>query len=100
MDQRTVGYDRSIRQCRNVKIFNNVEIKKNRVQLKIVGEREKMNENIKKRSEIVKQLVADNYEEGRQDRCKRWVYRHIVRKSYPMSERTFWRYLSLDKDDE
>ncbi|MFC2718946.1 MAG: hypothetical protein ACFN40_00005, partial [Bacteroidota bacterium] len=74
--------------------------KKNRVQLKIVGEREKMNENIKKRSEIVKQLVADNYEEGRQDRCKRWVYRHIVRKSYPMSERTFWRYLSLDKDDE
>jgi hypothetical protein len=65
-----------------------------------VGEREKMNENIKKKSEIVKQLVADNYEEGRQDRCKRWVYRHIVRKSYPMSERTFWRYLSLDKDDE
>ena len=53
----------------------------------------KMNDNVKRRSEIVRQLVADNYEEGRQDRCKRWVYRHIVRKSYPMSERTFWRYL-------
>lgn len=52
-----------------------------------------MNDNVKRRSEIVRQLVADNYEEGRQDRCKRWVYRHIVRKSYPMSERTFWRYL-------
>ena len=65
-----------------------------------MGETEKMNENIKKKSEIVKQLVADNYEEGRQDRCKRWVYRHIVRKSYPMSERTFWRYLKEDNDSK
>jgi len=60
----------------------------------------KMNDNVKRRSEIVRQLVADNYEEGRQDRCKRWVYRHIVRKSYPMSERTFWRYLRENNDSK
>ena len=60
----------------------------------------KMNDNVKRRSEIVRQLVADNYEVGRQDRCKRWVYRHIVRKSYPMSERTFWRYLRENNDSK
>lgn len=57
-----------------------------------------MNDNVKRRSEIVRRLVEDNYEAGRQDRCKSWVYRHIVRKSYPMSERTFWRYLREDND--
>ena len=59
-----------------------------------------MNDNVKRRSEIVRRLVEDNYEAGRQDRCKSWVYRHIVRKSYPMSERTFWRYLREDNDSK
>ncbi len=59
-----------------------------------------MNDNAKKRAEIVRRLVADNYEAGRQDRCKSWVYRNIVRKAYPMSERTFWRYLKEDNDNK
>ena len=62
--------------------------------------RKEMNDNVKRRSEIVRRLVEDNYEPGRQDRCKSWVYRHIVRKSYPMSERTFWRYLKEDNDSK
>lgn len=33
------------------------------------------------------------YEEGRQDRCKLWVYRHHVAGQLGISERTYWRYL-------
>jgi hypothetical protein len=45
----------------------------------------------------VYELVEKNYEPGRQDRCRLWVYRSMIRKEYPMSERTFWRMLALAK---
>jgi hypothetical protein len=48
------------------------------------------------RAKMVQDLTAEHYEAGRHDRCKRWVFRHIVSKVYPMSERTFFRYLSID----
>ncbi len=43
-------------------------------------------------------IVEQNYEPGRQDRCRMWVYRSIIRKEYPMSERTFWRMLALARE--
>lgn len=51
------------------------------------------------RAKMVQELTAQHYEAGRHDRCKRWVFRHIVSKTYPMSERTFFRYLSIDTDE-
>lgn len=50
------------------------------------------------RAKMVQELTAQHYEAGRHDRCKRWVFRHVVSKTYPMSERTFFRYLSLDTE--
>ena len=50
------------------------------------------------KAKIVKQLVAENYEPGRLDRCRLWVYRTIVRKRIPMSERTFFRLLHMDTE--
>jgi hypothetical protein len=48
------------------------------------------------RARMVQDMTAKHYEAGRQDRCKRWVYMHIVSKALPMSERTFFRYLAMD----
>ncbi|MCQ2195310.1 MAG: hypothetical protein MJZ28_10230 [Paludibacteraceae bacterium] len=50
-------------------------------------------------SEKVKAIVDAHYEPGRQDRCKLWVYRNIVRKELGISERTFFRCLSRATDD-
>lgn len=58
-----------------------------------------LEDNTRERAKKVRDIVAKHYEAGRQDRCKRWVYLHIVRKIYPISERTFYRYLGI-KDDE
>jgi hypothetical protein len=52
-----------------------------------------MHKNTIERRRLVRELVARHYEPGRQDRCKLWVYRYHVRREYPMSERTFYRYL-------
>jgi hypothetical protein len=46
----------------------------------------------------VAEIVEANFEPGRQDRCRLWVYRSIIAKMYPMSERTFWRMLALAKE--
>ncbi|HOI31203.1 MAG: hypothetical protein PHG67_06055 [Bacteroidales bacterium] len=54
-------------------------------------------ENTKRKAEKVRQLVEQHYEPGRQDRNKRWVFRNVVVKIYPMSERNFWRYMTLTK---
>ena len=40
----------------------------------------------------VKEIILVNYEPGRQDRCKLWVYRNIIKPQTGISERTFWRY--------
>jgi len=44
-------------------------------------------------AENVKLLFKQNYEPGRQDRCKLAVYRNVIQKATGISERTFWRYL-------
>jgi len=48
-----------------------------------------------KQAELVRELVKHNYEPGRQDRCKSWVYRNMVKPSLGISEKTFWRYLGV-----
>lgn len=45
----------------------------------------------------VRAIVEEHYEPGRQDRNRRWVFRNHVLKTYPMSERTFWRYMGLTR---
>lgn len=50
------------------------------------------------KAKLVCDIVDKHYEAGRQDRCKRWVYMNHVIKIYPMSERTFIRYLKIGKN--
>ena len=52
-----------------------------------------MHTSTKKRREQILALIAQHYEPGRQDRCKRWVYMHYVYKQFGISERTFYRYI-------
>jgi len=57
-------------------------------------------ENLQKRIENVQRIVEENYEPGNQSRCKLQVYRRNIVGIYPMSERTFWRYMNTDANDE
>lgn len=56
--------------------------------------------NTMEKARKIQELTAQHYEPGRQDRCKLWVYRNIVNKIYPMSDRTFFRYLAIDVKGE
>lgn len=57
-------------------------------------------ENLLKRVENVQRIVEENYEPGNQSKCKLQAYRQNVMAVYPMSERTFWRYMSTDVDSK
>ena len=52
-------------------------------------------ESTEERARKVREIVSQNYEEGRQDRCKSWVFRTIIKKQFGISERTFFRYLGI-----
>lgn len=52
--------------------------------------------NLLKKIEMVQRIVEDNYEPGNQSKCKLQAYRRNVMAIYPMSERTFWRYMSAN----
>lgn len=52
--------------------------------------------NMIRRAKLVQKMTDEHYEPGRHDRCKKWVFVHVVSKVYPMSERTFYRYLGVD----
>lgn len=56
--------------------------------------------NTAQRQRLIRDIVAQHYEPGRHDRCKLWVFRNVVSRSYPMSERTFFRCLGSAGDDE
>lgn len=49
---------------------------------------------------MVRLIVGQYYEEGRQDRCLLWVYRHKVKPVFGISERTFFRCLSKERDEK
>lgn len=53
-----------------------------------------------KKAQIVRSILSDYYEEGRQDRCKLWVYRNKVAPVLGISERTFFRYLNTPEPEE
>lgn len=53
-----------------------------------------------KKAQIVRSILSDYYEEGRQDRCKLWVYRNKVVPVLGISERTFFRYLNTPEPEE
>ncbi|MFV0397351.1 MAG: hypothetical protein ACK5JU_04965 [Bacteroidales bacterium] len=57
-------------------------------------------ENLIKRIENVQRIVEENYEPGNQNKCKLQAFRRHVMDIYPMSERTFWRYVNADIDKE
>lgn len=52
-----------------------------------------------KRIALVRQIVAESYEPGRQDRNKTWVWRTRVRPLLGISLRTFSRYLGAPAAD-
>lgn len=58
--------------------------------------------NLHKRIEKVQQIVEENYEPGNQSKCKLQAFRKYVNPIYPMSERTFWRYMNtkIDNNEE
>lgn len=56
----------------------------------------KRKENLLKRIEKVQRIVEANYEPGNQSKCKLQAFRNHVQEVYPMSERTFWRYMNTD----
>ena len=56
--------------------------------------------NTRKMALIVQEVVDANFESGRQDRSKEWVYRSIIKHIYPMSRRTFYRHLRRAKEKE
>jgi len=55
-----------------------------------------ISDNLLKRIEKVQKIVYEHYEPGNQSRCKLQVYRRHVMDVYPISERTFWRYMNVD----
>lgn len=59
-----------------------------------------MNEIIRRKALIVQELVRKHYVPERLDKCKTAVYRNYVNKAIPMSERSFWRYLKMDLDED
>lgn len=52
----------------------------------------------KEKAMLVKAIVDEHYERGRQDRSKAWVFRTRVIKTYPMTERSFWRLLKIAQE--
>lgn len=53
-----------------------------------------MHENSKKKAMLVKRMVDEYYQPQSHVGCMRDIYRHKVVKIYPMSEPTFYRYMS------
>ena len=58
------------------------------------------NENLIMRVLIVQRIVDENYEPENQRKCKRQVFKRYIKPNYPMSERTFWRYMAVDVENE
>ena len=52
-----------------------------------------MHRNTIRRAQMVRDIVEEHYQPERHDRCKLWVYRNMIQKVYPISVRTFRRYM-------
>ena len=54
--------------------------------------RNKTHKSTRMSAERIKQIIRENYEPGRQDKCKLAVWRNKIHPLTGISERTFWRY--------
>lgn len=52
------------------------------------------------RAEKIQQIVAEHYEPENFSKSKILAFRRHVCKVYPMCERQFWRYMSVDVEKE
>lgn len=59
--------------------------------------RQHNHESKKLQAELVRAIVSDKYEPGRQDRCKSAIYRNLIKPRVGICERTFWRYMNEDE---
>lgn len=53
----------------------------------------------KSRAKKVKEVLNEHFEPGRQDRSRLWCYRNHIRTQFGISERTFFRYLKTETED-
>ncbi len=62
----------------------------------------KRNKNFLRRAAQIQQMVADYYQPENQSHSKIQAFRNVVYKVYPMSERSFWRYMNakIEKEKE
>ncbi len=44
-----------------------------------------------KKAAEIQEIVAKHYEPHRQDRCKKWVYRNLIKPRFGICERTFFQ---------
>lgn len=58
-----------------------------------------MNANIIHKAKLIYNIVEQHYEPGNQNKCQLQAYRKYVKSVYPMSERTFWRYMKIAKKE-
>jgi hypothetical protein len=58
-----------------------------------------MNANIINKAKLIYDIVDQHYEPGNQSKCQLQAFRKFVMPVYPMSERTFWRYLKIAKTE-
>jgi hypothetical protein len=56
-----------------------------------------VNENIIKKAKLIHDIVEQHYEPCNQNKCQLQAFRKFIKPTYPMSERTFWRYLRIAK---
>lgn len=57
-----------------------------------------MNMNRLEKIKMVAEIVQNHFEPGRQDRSLEWVCNNIVNKQFPMSLRTFRRYIKIAEE--
>lgn len=51
------------------------------------------------RARAIREITAQHYEPGRQDRCRKWVWRKYIRPVYGMCYVTYLKYLNTPLDE-
>jgi len=55
--------------------------------------------NTQRRAKIIQDIVHENYEQGVQSKSMRRIFREKIYKQFPMSYRTFLRYMKCESID-
>ncbi|MBF0576617.1 hypothetical protein [Dysgonomonas sp. GY617] len=70
------------------------------MQKTVIKRQESRRVNALKRYAIIQSLVAERYEVGNQSKSKAQAYRQHINNLYPMGERTFWRIMGTNVQQE